>query len=108
MFFSQDKRPEIKMKTPDSTIGEVAKQLGARWKSLSEDEKKPYEKLAREDRERYMEEMAEYKKSGVADKGKKPTQQQQKQRGRKPKVVVEEEEDEEEEEEEEEEDSSSD
>lgn len=40
--------------------GEVGKVLGEKWKSLTEEEKKPYEELAARDKIRYHKELAKY------------------------------------------------
>jgi hypothetical protein len=40
MFFSQDWRERVKAENPDAGFGEIGKLLGARWKELSDDEKK--------------------------------------------------------------------
>ncbi|KAI6143538.1 high mobility group box domain-containing protein [Pisolithus thermaeus] len=40
MFFSQDWRERIKTENPDAGFGEVGKLLGAKWKELSDDERK--------------------------------------------------------------------
>lgn len=40
MFFSQDWRERVKAENPDAGFGEIGKLLGARWKELSEEEKK--------------------------------------------------------------------
>ena len=104
MFFSQEKRPKIKSENSGATVGEVSKILGSAWRVMSDDQKAPYEAKAKEDRERYEEEMAKLRQGSQVKKGRKAKKQ----------VVVEdeeedeEEEEEEDEEEEEEDDSSSD
>jgi len=40
MFFSQDWRERIKAENPDAGFGEVGKLLGAKWKEMSDEEKK--------------------------------------------------------------------
>lgn len=60
MFFSQDWRERIKTENPDAGFGEVGKLLGAKWKELDEDEKKPYIDQAAKDKERADEEKAAY------------------------------------------------
>jgi len=40
MFFSQDWRERIKAENPDAGFGEVGKLLGAKWKDMSDAEKK--------------------------------------------------------------------
>lgn len=107
MYFSKEKRPIIKGQDDSLSIGDVAKKLGSLWKMLAPEQRTPYDELAKEDRERYLQEMEVYRRSlggGSGSKGasKKKAAAPQK-RGRKPKVVVEEEEDEDEEDEEDEE-----
>ncbi|KAH0833983.1 high mobility group box domain-containing protein [Lanmaoa asiatica] len=58
MFFSQDWRERIKTENPDAGFGEVGKLLGAKWKELDEDEKKPYLDMAAKDKARAEEEKA--------------------------------------------------
>jgi len=60
MFFSQDWRERIKTENPDAGFGEVGKLLGAKWKELDDDEKKPYVDLAANDKERAEREKAAY------------------------------------------------
>lgn len=67
LFFCEAERPKV-MKSmaknnKDSKIklGDVAKELGKRWKSLSEDARNPFVKKADKDKQRYEEAMAEYK-----------------------------------------------
>ncbi|KAF5325815.1 hypothetical protein D9611_000935 [Ephemerocybe angulata] len=52
MFFSQDWRERIKAENPEAGFGEVGKLLGAKWKELDEEEKKPYVELANKDKTR--------------------------------------------------------
>ncbi|TFK37630.1 high mobility group box domain-containing protein [Crucibulum laeve] len=70
MFFSQDWRERIKAENPDAGFGEVGKLLGAKWKELDDEEKKPYVDQAARDKTRAEEEKAVYdgnKKSASAD-----------------------------------------
>lgn len=65
LFFSDAMRQKImkKMKKKNKgsiKISEVAKELGAMWKKLSDKDKTPYVKLAEKDRERYKDEMESY------------------------------------------------
>jgi len=57
MFFSQDKRAEVKRDNPDASFGELGKIIGNLWKNASAEEKEKYEKKALEDKERYRREM---------------------------------------------------
>ncbi|KAJ3715728.1 high mobility group box domain-containing protein [Lentinula raphanica] len=72
MFFSQDWRERIKSENPDAGFGEVGKLLGAKWKELDEEEKKPYIEQAARDKERAEEEKTAYdnkQKNGAASGG---------------------------------------
>jgi len=60
MFFSQDWRERIKTENPDAGFGEVGKLLGAKWKELDEEEKKPYVDQALRDKERADKDKADY------------------------------------------------
>ncbi|PFH50369.1 hypothetical protein AMATHDRAFT_145228, partial [Amanita thiersii Skay4041] len=62
MFFSQDWRERIKAENPDAGFGEVGKLLGAKWKELDEEEKKPYIEQAARDKSRAEKEKAAYEK----------------------------------------------
>ncbi|KIY91530.1 hypothetical protein MNEG_16434 [Monoraphidium neglectum] len=52
MYFSADKRGEVKEKNPSYAMGDIAKELGAMWKALSDEEKAKYEEMAKKDKER--------------------------------------------------------
>ncbi len=67
MFYSEKHRSsiqeKIKKKNPNvkgSVMGLVAKELGAKWGKLSAAQKKPFEELAKKDKERYVTEMEEF------------------------------------------------
>ncbi|KAF8626685.1 hypothetical protein AX15_004769 [Amanita polypyramis BW_CC] len=68
MFFSQDWRERIKAENPDAGFGEVGKLLGAKWKELDDEEKKPYVERAAQDKTRAEKEKAAYEgnKKGAA------------------------------------------
>ncbi|KAH8823856.1 high mobility group box domain-containing protein [Flagelloscypha sp. PMI_526] len=60
MFFSQDWRERVKGENPDATFGELGKLLGAKWKEMDDEEKKPYIDQAEADKERAEREKKEY------------------------------------------------
>jgi hypothetical protein len=60
IFFTQAKRDEVKKSNPSMKSSEIMSELGKLWKGLSDKKKKPYEKLAEEDKERYAEDMKNY------------------------------------------------
>ncbi|PWN87179.1 high mobility group box, partial [Acaromyces ingoldii] len=60
MFFSQDWRERIKQENPQASFGEVGRLLGAKWSSLSDSEKKPYQDMAERDKQRAETDKAAY------------------------------------------------
>ncbi|CAI4229111.1 unnamed protein product [Auanema sp. JU1783] len=60
-FFSQDRRPDVQQQHPEWKVGQVAQELGRLWKLVSVEEKDMYERKALADKERYAEEMRDYK-----------------------------------------------
>ena len=60
IIFCRDKRPLLKEQKPNASVGDIAKELGKAWRIMTEDQKEPYEKEAKEDRERYEEEKESY------------------------------------------------
>ena len=44
MLFAKEMRPKLKEESPDLSFGEVGKELGARWRALSDNEKAKYKK----------------------------------------------------------------
>ncbi len=69
IFFCSDKRAEVAAKGLKNT--EILKELGKMWSNLSEKKKKPYAKMAEEDKKRYDEEMKTYVPEDDDSKGKK-------------------------------------
>ncbi|KII84070.1 hypothetical protein PLICRDRAFT_46399 [Plicaturopsis crispa FD-325 SS-3] len=72
MFFSQDWRERIKTENPDAGFGEVGKLLGAKWKELDDEEKKPYIEQAAQDKVRAEDEKSAYDskpKAPASDEG---------------------------------------
>ena len=63
-LFSQDERPDIKKKNPSMSVGDISKEIGARWKKASDDVKKRYEQKAAVEKQKYEARLSEYKKSG--------------------------------------------
>ncbi|GAA6037696.1 hypothetical protein JCM8097_002293 [Rhodosporidiobolus ruineniae] len=60
MHFSQAERASVKEENPDVKFGEIGKILGARWKELDDEDKKPFEEKAKADKARYEKEKAAY------------------------------------------------
>ena len=44
MLFAKETRPTIKTELPDLTFGEVGKELGKRWRALTDAQKAEYKK----------------------------------------------------------------
>ncbi|KAK8795627.1 hypothetical protein WA158_000284 [Blastocystis sp. Blastoise] len=61
MFFFKAMRPKIKQENTEASFGEIGKKIGAAWRTLSEEQKEPYEKMAQDDRQRYQNEVNKYK-----------------------------------------------
>ncbi|KAF9074630.1 high mobility group box domain-containing protein [Rhodocollybia butyracea] len=60
MFFSSDWRERIRAENPEAGFGEIGKLLGAKWKELDDEEKKPYVEQAAKDKERAEDEKTAY------------------------------------------------
>eukprot|EP01093_Parvamoeba_rugata_P010546 TRINITY_DN28544_c0_g1_i1.p3 TRINITY_DN28544_c0_g1~~TRINITY_DN28544_c0_g1_i1.p3 ORF type:complete len:143 (+),score=5.13 TRINITY_DN28544_c0_g1_i1:49-477(+) len=73
MFFSIKRGAEIRAdpEHKDKKLGEVAKMVGAEWKELSDDEKKPYLEQAAADKIRAKKELDTWKENGGVDAPKK-------------------------------------
>jgi hypothetical protein len=63
ILYSNTQRQLIKNEHPDYSFTDTASELGVRWRSLSDKEKIPFQKLAEADKVRYISEMAYYVKS---------------------------------------------
>ena len=59
-FFAKDFRSDVKQSNPDFSVGEIAKELGRRWSTLSDEAKAPYEKQSEDDKVRYWRAMELY------------------------------------------------
>ena len=66
MFFSAAKRAEVAAANPDFGITDVAKALGERWKTITDEEKNVYQQQADEDKIRYEREMTAYRAGAAA------------------------------------------
>ena len=56
MYYTADVRAKFKEENPDAKLGDLAKLMGAKWKTLSAEDKAPYEEKAKEETARYEEE----------------------------------------------------
>lgn len=62
ILFCDDKRDELKEKFPENKMTENSKELGAMWKKLDKKARQAYILKSEADKERYAEEMSEYKR----------------------------------------------
>lgn len=74
-WFCKDERPVVRQEQPESSVSDIAKELGKRWGLVSAETKKKYEGFASKDKARYEKESTAYKKkaktSAAPAKGKK-------------------------------------
>jgi len=61
MLFCNDNRDAIRKKNPDAKLGDVSKLLAEKWGKVSEKDKKKFNDKAEEEREKYENEMINYK-----------------------------------------------
>jgi len=62
MFFSNDKRGEVKLQYPDLKVTEISKKLSEVWKQYTAEDKKRYEDMQVADKERYKKDMEEHQR----------------------------------------------
>ncbi len=62
MFFSLERRPDVKAENPEYGVGKMAQCLSERWKTMNASEKDQYEQMARKDKERYEQELKAFKR----------------------------------------------
>jgi HMG (high mobility group) box len=60
-LYSIDARPTVKDENPDASFGDIARLISAKFKNLSDKERKIWDDKAVADKERYNAEMEEYK-----------------------------------------------
>ncbi len=63
LVYFNDERADMRMKNPNMGFGELTKIIALKWKDLPAEEKQRFITEADLDKERYVKEMAEYKKS---------------------------------------------
>mmetsp|Transcript_21998 Transcript_21998/g.61225 ORF Transcript_21998/g.61225 Transcript_21998/m.61225 type:complete len:196 (-) Transcript_21998:355-942(-) len=63
-LYSVHIRPQIKDENPEASFGDIARIISARFKELTDKERKRWDKRAAEDKERYQREMAVYNSGG--------------------------------------------
>ena len=62
MFYSLEKRPDVKAANPDFGVGKLAKALAGTWAVITPTQKQPYELMAQKDKDRYESELKSFKK----------------------------------------------
>jgi len=60
MIFCKERRSKLREERPDLPFGKIGAKLGEIWRTMSADEKRPYEERAANDRERYKDELGNY------------------------------------------------
>ena len=66
LHFVSDNRLKVKAQNPEKAHKEVISELGKMWSKMSEEERKPYEAKAQQDKNRYIKEKQEYEKTKQA------------------------------------------
>lgn len=69
LYYSMEKRPEIKERNPEMGIGDISKEIGVMWKAASSSEKEKFEEMAARDKERYNRELKEFQRTGILPGG---------------------------------------
>lgn len=68
ILWCKDSWNEVKKENPDSDFKETSNILGAKWKTLSAEEKKPYEEKYKADKEAYLQVITKEKREREAMK----------------------------------------
>ena len=63
-FFNTPNMKKLKEENPDMKQSEIMKKSAAEWNALTEEEKQPYEEMAKKDKERHAKQIAEIQKKG--------------------------------------------
>jgi len=63
LLFGKNIRAQIRSENGNISLGETSKEIGKRWKEADADTRSKYKKLATADKERYYNEMKDYKNS---------------------------------------------
>lgn len=76
-IFSTEERLKVKEENPGFSICEVAKELGRRWAEMDPTVKQRYQARAEEERQKYDNDMANYRQGNLANAAANQQQQQQ-------------------------------
>ena len=68
LFYSIRKRQEIKEKNPEMKNTEISRILGDMWRSLTDEERRPFIEKEKEEREKYKVAIAEWRKNAAEKK----------------------------------------
>jgi len=60
LFFSAEKRSQLKNINPQATVGDKSKHLSETWKCMTDEEKAPYVEMADRDKVRYDQQKVAY------------------------------------------------
>ena len=71
LFYTLDRRPELKKEKPELSHKEMLSEMGVEWNNMKEQDKKKYIQKADEDKKRYEKEKAAYDAKNSGEKGKK-------------------------------------
>ncbi len=67
MYFCQDQREDLLKENPNILLGDQSKKLGAMWKTLDNEDKQKYIKMAEDDKNRYDQELEDYNEKWSVD-----------------------------------------
>jgi len=62
-FYQKTRRESLKTEQKDLTNKQLISKMSEEWKNLSEDQRKPYQKMAEQDKARYEKDKKEYEKT---------------------------------------------
>jgi hypothetical protein len=65
MFFVKENRKRLARRFPDSTFGELGREMGLAWRELKPAQKKKYEAMHVVDQRRYQREKSKYEKTSL-------------------------------------------
>lgn len=72
MFYSNERRPTLKARSPELPFGEYAKIIGAEWREMDEATREKYVEMANDDKERYAKALRTYERKKKLEKKPKP------------------------------------